>query len=257
MAKYYIYADESCVSDNYMLYGGSSIKTSDLKYIYKKFEEARKNTGMTKELKWSKVKRQKYNEYKYFVDIYFQLLRNKQMVYRAMIIEKSKVNHKKFNDNDAEIGFYKFYYYFLLHGFAEDFIFYHEFDSEANFIVNLDKRNTKYKLSDLETILNNGFNKLSVKYSFEDVNYLFFENTAPFLKVEGVDSKKHDILQITDIITGAIGYQINNKDKKPNAAKAKIDLANYIASKIRITRFERRSYHRGFKFNVWNFRLQQ
>jgi hypothetical protein len=55
------------------------------------------------------------------------------------------------------------------------------------------------------------------------VNDSFF---VPDLK----NSKTNDFIQVEDIIMGAIGYEMNNVHIKTNAKRAKVELADYIAT---------------------------
>jgi hypothetical protein len=70
-----------------------------------------------------------------------------------------------------------------------------------------------------------------------------------------VDSKGHDILQIVDLLLGAITYDLKIKHKlagKSNSiqVKVKIDLLNYIKTKIGAQGFER-----GFRNDIYNIKL--
>jgi hypothetical protein len=147
---YHIYCDESrqCV-DRFMVLGGIIIDAEDVKTVNDTMANYRNVHNMRSELKWSKVKNQKIQEYKTFIDYFFALNNTDKVHFKCMVIDNHKVNHKKFNAGDNEKGFYKFYYQLLLNSFGRPY--YIEKDN-TRFIVHPDERSTKYKLDDLKDI---------------------------------------------------------------------------------------------------------
>ena len=61
------------------------------------------------EIKWNKVSPSKLEYYKDLVDYFFE---NDMLRFRAMIIDKTQINHEKFNQTDDEWD-YKMYYELL------------------------------------------------------------------------------------------------------------------------------------------------
>jgi hypothetical protein len=71
----------------------------------------------------------------------------------------------------------------------------------------------------LHLILNNGIKKE-------------FSITRNLVKtVEPIDSDQSHLLQLADVIMGAVAYHNNNWGNRADAKKAKVDLAAYIARK--------------------------
>jgi hypothetical protein len=119
---YHIICDESRqTKDRYMVLGGLIIKNEDINKFAATMKRYRNETNMNAELKWSKVSNQKYEEYKKFIDFFFALNNTDVIHFKSIIIDTHKLNHKKFNKGDKEIGFYKFYYQLLLHSFASNY----------------------------------------------------------------------------------------------------------------------------------------
>jgi hypothetical protein len=105
--------------------------------------------------------------------------------------------------------------------------------------VYLDERSTKYKLDVLKIILNRGIRKEHSR-------------TANVVKcIEPRDSKKCNVLQVADVIMGAIGFQINDCHCQPEASKAKIKLAEYIPRKARVTSLKHRTAPKRVDFEIW------
>ena len=53
-------------------------------------------------------------------------------------------------------------------------------------------------------------------------------------KVTPLNSKRSDLLQAADVLMGAVGFHNQDFHLRPNANKAKIELARYIARKLGI-----------------------
>ena len=98
--EYNIYCDESChlEHDNqrYMILGGiicpkklrNKVK-NDISEIKSKY-----NIKKNAEIKWNKVSPSKINYYKELIDYFFG---NDELRFRALIIDKTQLNHGEFN----------------------------------------------------------------------------------------------------------------------------------------------------------------
>jgi len=240
---YYIYCDESRqTKDKFMVLGGiiiNSKKLDDSKIITKEF---RKNSNMKAELKWSKVSNYKLDEYKKFIDIFFNALENNVMRFHSVILDRHQIDNSKYNNGNKEVGFYKFFYQLLLHGFGKKYC---NADEATRLIVYMDYRNTKYPLKNLKDYLNVGMaNK-------------FWVLNSPFRNIEPLDSKSSDVMQLNDILIGAIGYEKNGYHLKPNASEAKKALCIYIAEKAGLKVLFNTTPRTHYKFSIWNFRLRK
>jgi hypothetical protein len=116
--------------------------------------------------------------------------------------------------------------------------------------VYLDYRTSKYELDDLRTVLNNGISKKLSK----GLNAVSIQ---PFRAVEPRNSKSSEIIQLNDIILGAIGYHKNGYHLLSGSSKAKIELSNYIAQKAGLTGLSDNTRYGQSRFAIWNFQFRQ
>lgn len=240
---YHVYCDESRQSkDRYMVIGGTIIPSDNVEQFNKTMQEYRTEQKMFSELKWSKVTNQKLTEYKRFVEYFFALNNTDNLHFHCIIIDNHQVDHKKYNKGDKELGFYKFYYQLLLHCFGKR---YYREDGNDRFIVHLDYRTTHYSLNTLKTVLNRGIKK---KYSVD---------TSPFVSIEPRESKKSELIQINDIILGAIGFQKNGYDLLAGTRDSKKELAKYIAEQAGLPGLRQNSPWGKIRFTIWNFNLRK
>lgn len=236
-----IFGDESRPTgrERYLVIGGVTTSRGRVHVMNNKLRTLRETTGVrSQELKWTKVSKSWVKKYEAFVDYFFDELDDNKVRFHALIVDRSKLDHKRFNDGDRELGFYKFYYQLLLHCFGRRYG-----DGGNQLRVFPDKRGTSYDVPKLREILNNGLAKQYGNYS------------RPFLEVAPQDSKAHDLIQIADILIGAIGYQKNGWHLQPGASAGKIELMEHIARRARVYDLGRDTLYFKQRFTVWNFKL--
>ncbi|HEU4556081.1 MAG TPA: DUF3800 domain-containing protein [Chitinophaga sp.] len=240
---YHIYCDESRQSkDRFMIIGGIIIPAESVQNFEATMQQYRAEQNMHAELKWSKVTNQKYKEYQRFIDYFFALNNTDKLHFKAIVIDNHQVNHHKYNNGNKELGFYKFYYQLLLHCFGLPC---YKRDEQTRFIIHPDHRHSSYSLGELKVILNRG---LSKKLGIQ---------TNAFVAIEPKDSRQSEIVQIVDIILGAIGFQKNGYQLLADSRKAKIDLVNYIARSAGLPGLTENTSRLTERFTIWNFKLRQ
>ena len=105
------------------------------------------------------------------------------------MIDTSTPDYAGYRTNNPELGFYKGYYHFLLSDFAP-----YLRSDEHSLHVLLDQRPSNYKLEVLQIILNRGIRKS------------FRRNADVVKRLQEGDSKDSDLLQLTDVLMGAVGF---------------------------------------------------
>lgn len=235
----HIYCDESRqTADRYMVIGGLiSVRENEEAFTHA-MNLYRQSNNMHSELKWTKVSNQKLNEYIALVDLFFSV--NRAFHFKAIVVDTQEIDNRQHNKNDSEIGFYKLMYQFLLHSFGQ------YLQPEDKCIIHLDQRTTsKYKLSTLCAILNNGLRK---KYKLPN---------PPVRNVQALDSKSSDFIQVADVLMGAIGYEMNGAHTRTEAKRSKILLAEYIAKKAGLMNLQQPTPRSQRHFSIWHFHFRQ
>ena len=236
-----VFCDESRPrGDRFMVLGGIIVPRVSLESMGEEIQTLRHDLHSTAELKWGKVSKGWLSKYKAFVDYFFEKNENERLHFHSLIIDRSRVDHRKYSDGDAELGFYKFYYQLLLHCFGKNYCP----DMGDRIIAYLDQRQTSYPVPQLRRILNHGVAKN------------FGNKTRPFLAVTPVNSKQHDLIQLTDVLIGAIGYHRNGLQALTEACPAKVELADYIAKRAGVKNLGRSTPYRMKRFTVWNLKFR-
>lgn len=200
-----IYCDESCHlphdNSDLMVIGAISCPKSKTEYINKAIREIKQKHNVYKfaEIKWTKVSESKYLMYEELVNLFFD---NTFLNFRAVVaLNKSKLDYDKFHLSHDE--WYQRIYYLTLREMI---------DIEKKNHVYVDRKDTKgaEKIEKLRQVLNNV------------VGGYFYEETVESIQL--VRSDQIQLLQLTDLLVGAVCYANRNLTGNP----AKIKLINHI-----------------------------
>lgn len=208
--EYNIYCDESCHLENdgqrFMVLGGIICEKNNRKIINKHVLEIKNKYGVKKnaEIKWNKVSDSKLEYFKAIVDYFFS---TNDLRFRAVVIDKSQLEHALFNQTHDE-WYYKMYYQLLLN----------LIEPKENNYIYLDIKDTKSakKVAGVKAYLNFKLNE----FEFEPVKH-----------IQSINSEESVIMQLADLLIGAIGYKNREIYSRENASKAKVELMNYIIEK--------------------------
>lgn len=234
---HHVYCDESQTSGaRFTVYGGIIIPANSVPVFDDVIAQWRLVYKMNRELKWERVSKQKYAEYQSLVDLFFEHVAAKFLSFKAVVFDTHDRYYRR-DRRDKDAGFYKLYYHFLLYKFGP-----YAHDDEHRLYVFLDERSTLYKLDVLCIILNRGIKKR-------------FYRTVDVVKViEPRDSKKCNLIQVADVIMGAIGYHSNDLHRRRDAGKHKVNLADYIAKKAGLRTLKEGTSPRRVDFEIWRWK---
>ncbi len=197
---YNIYCDESChlEFDNQkaMVLGAIWCPKDKVRGMCKHIREIKARFGLsnTFETKWIKVSPAMVDFYLTLVNYFFE---NDDLHFRALIVpDKSKLNHRAFRQTH-DLWYYKMYFDMLkaiLH-------------PQNNYRIYIDIKDTQgsEKLKKLQDILSNN---------------LYDYSRSIIERIQAVHSHEIEILQLTDLLIGAISYV--NRELTSSEAKLKI-----------------------------------
>lgn len=200
MKTFNMYCDESCHLENdhkpYMLIGYTAVAYNQLEGHTERIKNIKDKHKFYGEIKWSNVSTSQYEFYKELVDYFFAT----DISFRAIIVKKEQVENERFNQDFDDL-YYKMYYQLLNH----------KIDSRYNYNVYLDIKDTlsAYKVSKLKQILNT---KMGV-----------------FRNVQNIHSRESLIMQLTDLLLGALSYNLNIEEKKVKAKRQIIEKIQHHA----------------------------
>lgn len=189
-----IYCDESCHIQNdhkkYMLLGSISSAYNQVKRHTERIKLIKQKHHLYGEIKWSKVSNSKYEFYKELLDYFFDT----DIRYRAVVIKKQQIRDN-IPGQDYDTFYYKMYYYLLNHNKNSNY--------KYNVFLDIKDTLSAYKVQKLKEILN-------TKYGVFNI-------------VQNIRSHESVLLQLADLITGIIAYNLNDENKKVIAKRKLIE----------------------------------
>lgn len=228
--EYAVYCDESRHEGGsfhqYMAIGGLWIPKQDLPALVTRFDALRAERRITKEFKWSRLNESALGGFLKVVDLFFDF---PTAAFRAIVVDKRKVDLARYHQGDHELGFYKFYYEML-----EKWIL---GGNEYTVVLDYKQNRDPNRYDSLRRFLDLRAHKVQARIA----------------DLVAVDSQHEPLVQICDILTGAVAAACC-EDLRPNSAKTK--LAEHIASRSGFVSLKNSSMSPAFaKFNLFRIRL--
>lgn len=236
-----IYVDESCKDGiRHLILGGIAIELRHIQIVSDELLRQRDQFKTFGEVKWQKVSKAKLPFYKAYVDVFFNLSTSDLLQFHALHVNTSTFNHGKWNQGSSELGFNKLIYQLLLHKFGRRYGGYYRL------YVFLDERTTQHTPETIRPMLNAA---LAKEWGIPG---------APFRRLTFQDSKKSEILQLNDLLIGAIGFRKNGRHQLPEASPAKVELAEYIARQaVQLEHPIRVNSPKARRFTLWAFEFKK
>ena len=119
---FHVYCDESNTDSGkrHPIYGGILVSVNNLATVDRAIAHWRAKEQMHGELAWTKVDPGRYAKYKSLVDLFLILCSTDRLMhFKAIVLDTGTPEYRTFSRGDKELGFYKFYYHFLLRYFAK------------------------------------------------------------------------------------------------------------------------------------------
>ena len=183
-----VYSDESGLealtdkkAHKYMAIGSIWLPKSYRGQFKTEFKSVLLENNKQGELKWNKVSPSYIEMYTSLLDMFFG---SDYLRFRVIVVESSKIDHIKYNNRDAELGFYKFYYQ-LLHHWIYDF---NSYDFYVDHKVNRDLNR-----------LHNLCQALDLSNFSSKIN-----------RVQALPSDESVGIQLADVLTGLVSAKFNN-----------------------------------------------
>lgn len=202
-----IFCDESCHLEhddsNYMLLGGIRCPKGKKEKIYNDIKKIKEKHGLSEhfEIKWIKVSKAKIEFYEEIIDYFFN---ENYLSFRTVIASKRNLVFGYYSKNDDFASWYYKMYYLLLYGFIS-------INKRYRIFIDIKDSRGGERISLLKEIIHK---KLKTKV-INDINQ--------------IHSHTSEILQITDLLIGALGYY----KRELNTSEAKLRLVKKILTRTR------------------------
>lgn len=229
-----VYIDESSQTKHrFLVLGGVSVMLQERPELDTLIQAARLPELPDSEAKWTKVSARKLPAYIRIVDTIFDNLDLAH--FHSLVVDMTRVDHRRFNDGNREIGFNKEIYQ-LARKFGRLY-------PNVLFHVYPDSRKTNQHPEDLRLILNRGCRKSGDPRDW------------PFRRCQFRESDRTPALQLTDVLIGALAYRLNGHHNAPDASPAKTALSAHVLARAGI-RDIMRDTARAARFSLWHRQLR-
>ena len=199
-----------------MLIGGVWIKAEGRPTHKASIKEIRRRHNVLGEFKWNRVSPSRVD---FYVDIIRWFFAENEVRFRTLVLRADELEGKLYR-YDNELAFYKFYYQ-MLHHWILDHNYYRVF---------LDTKTNR---------LNNRLKTLA--------QCLSYANLTSRISVQALPSNELDLIQVADVLIGAVGYRFHNRVDSPAKVKVVRCIEDMIAHRIGPTSKSEE------KFNVFRF----
>lgn len=173
------------------------------------------------ELGWKRVSPNKAAFYEELLALFANA---PDLTFRCIVADRNKLDHDKFNDGDAELGFYKLYYQMLVHWLEKGQSYHIYLDWQQN--------QTQHRFHDLATVL-------TAK----------LRNHAAIECLEPVTSSNLPLLGLADVLIGAVGYAWNGL----GLSGAKLRVVDLLAESAGLSTLARGTPRAAQKVNIFCF----
>ena len=226
---YNVYCDESCHLEhdgiNDMILGAVWCPQDKLKEVNKRIRKIKEKYGVRyeAEIKWTKIGPVKKQLYLDIVDYFFD---DDDLHFRGLIVpDKKELNHDKFNQTYDD-WYYKMYFDMLKVIFAP----------KDRYEVYIDVKDT------------NSYHKAQKLHEICCNNMYDFSRTI-IRRVQPIRSQEVSIMQVVDILIGALGYQNRIFDMNVKKSETKQDIIKLIKERSGY-QLTKSTLYREEKFNL-------
>jgi len=199
---YNIYCDESCHLENdkqpIMLIAGVWCPKTEVKNISHDITTLQKKHNACGEIKWTKLSPSRLDFFKEIIEYFFN---NSNLHYRCLVVNnKERLDHALFNQGSHDLFYYKMYFSMLKAILSPEY--------KYNIYLDIKDTRSYNKIIQLKEVLcNNQF----------DFTGQMIENIGQ------IRSEESSIMQIADLLTGAVGY-INRNLSTSKAKQTIVEL---------------------------------
>ena len=223
--EYNVYCDESRhtsdPSDRYMVIGAVSIPREHKRALVAEIHRLRAVYATQGEFGWKRLSPNKASFYWGVLDLF---LRTPDLQFRCVVVDRTVLDDETYNAGDQELGFYKLYYQMLVHWLSP----------QCKYWIYLDSQNTREK---------------GRFATLRDILRRRLTGRAQIVSMEPAESSELELMQLTDLLIGAVGYAFNGRGTSP----IKVEFVQAVAAALERPTLAVSTVPTESKFNVFSF----
>ena len=236
---YASFTDESSISGyRYMVVGGVTCRSAYADVAHQAIGNLQaKARYPTDSFQWKHFRPDKFGEYKAVIDLFLSDNADHRVDFSCIVIDKHLLNHRRYNEGDAETFFQKVIYQYVLamahrYGYPSVIRSFHG------------NRESRYDLEEIRHIINAGLSK-----KVEDVLY------RPLRQLEYMNVDSSGMHQLADILIGCVSYYWNVSQQRKGLSRKRL-LAEYVHSECCAASLGQRTPFSMEHFDIWQMKLR-
>ena len=222
-------------SDRYLAVGGLVVAHADITRIRAEFESRKSRLGITREAKWKLTTKGCLEKHRELVHWTFDLIRKRELLFHCLLVDFVRFDHTLRADGSKQESLKRMYFQLILHRLLKK----HGVDSDCYALV--DKCNELGGFPKMLVGLNSEANK---RYRCTDALKI----------IEFRDSEAEPLLQMNDLILGAICAHKNRRFEEEDAGQPKANLAGFVLGRSGLIDYETDTPRSQSDFTIWNLK---
>lgn len=223
-------------TDRYLAVGGLIVSHDDVKRIRDGFVVRKDRLGLSKEAKWNLTKKSNLEKHRALIDWIFELIGQDDLRFHCLLVDFQRFDHGLREDGGKAESMKRMYYQLILHRLLK------KHGKTYDCYALIDKCNELGGLPNLQR----GLNSASERYGCDDA----------LKAIEFRDSATEPLLQMNDLILGAICAHKNRRFEEAGAGQYKANLAGYVLGKSGLTNYDGNTPVARKEFSLWNLSSQ-
>lgn len=223
-------------TDRYLAVGGLIVAHEVVARIRDEFLSRKANLALSKEAKWNLTKKASLEKHRALIAWVFDLIGKNELNFHCLLVDFQRFDHNLREDGGRAESMKRMYFQLILHRLLKK----HGRDYDCYALID--------KCNELEGLQNlrGGLNTASRRYKCDEA----------LRAIEFRDSEAEPLLQMNDLILGAICAHKNRRFEEVGAGQFKANLAGYVLGKANLTNFDRDTPPRRTDFTIWNLRSE-
>lgn len=222
-------------TDRYLAVGGLIIAHSDVKGIRDEFIIRKRRLGFTREAKWNLTTKGCLEKHRELVHWTFELIGKNDLLFHCLLIDFVRFDHDLREDGGKAESLARMYYQLILHRLLKK----HGVDYDCYALI--DKCNDLSGLPKFKKGLNTDANRR-------------FGCADSLRAIEFRDSESEPLLQMNDLILGAICAHKNRRFEETGAGQPKANLAGFVLGKTGLVDYDSDTPRFVDNFTIWNLK---
>ena len=222
-------------TDRYLAVGGLVIAHSDVKRIRDEFVMRKKRLNITREAKWKLTTKGCLEKHRELVHWTFDLIRKRDLLFHCILVDFVRFDHDLRADGGRGESLKRMYYQLILHRLLK------KHGQEYDCYALIDKCNELAGFPKFTKGLNSEANK---RYKCAD----------SLRAIEFRDSAGEPLLQMNDLILGAICAHKNRRFEEEGAGQPKSSLAGFVLGRSNLIDYEADTPRNADDFTIWNLK---